>query len=104
MDGHQDTPVLHRSNYRARGQVQSWWGEWNIFRKLALQNLLKITNSIEIKFMDGHQDYHHCDKKLRNENDMWYVWVYLQKTAKSCKMVMKNHANHAQDYHQCDQL
>ena len=23
MDGHQDTPVLHRSNYRARGQVQS---------------------------------------------------------------------------------
>ena len=23
MDGHQDTPVLHRSNYRARGWVQS---------------------------------------------------------------------------------
>ena len=31
------------------------------------------------------------------ENDVWYVGVHLQKNAKSCKMVMKNHANHAQD-------
>ena len=56
MDGHQDTPVLQRSNYRARGQVQSWWGEWKIFKKLAWQNFLKLTYTIEINVMGGHQD------------------------------------------------
>ena len=56
MDGHQDTPVLHRSNYRARGRVQSWWGEWKIFKKLAWQNLLKLTYTIEINVMDDNQD------------------------------------------------
>ena len=40
------TPVLHRSNYR--GQVQSWWGEWKIIKKLTLQNNANHAKSCKI--------------------------------------------------------
>ena len=159
MDGNQDTPVLHRSNYRARGRVQSWWGEWKIIKKLTLQNLLKTKKkenhadwSCKIKKINNSKNHAVCyiivpkkknhaksckmvfqnhagwsckimqfmDKSIiivtSSKNHEKWCMIHdfpkndiksckiMQNHAKSCRMVMQNHANHAQEYHQCDQL
>ena len=39
QNGHQDSPVLHRSNWKAE---ESWLGEWTLTKELPLQKLLPI--------------------------------------------------------------
>ena len=71
---HQDPPVLHRSNYRAGGRVQSWQGEWRILKKLSLQNLLKITYWVKINLRIVHQDPPVCHRSTYRAGGLVQSW------------------------------